>query len=630
MKLKTTFAAIAASLYSISLLAQEDTLLFSPKGIAEIRITLLNGKKIGDIKNEKNDADYAGKLEATMQVKNSGSSTYESPDMYNGRILIEGRGNTTWGVPKRPYNIDLVTSEGEENPAALLNMPEADEWSLLAFWHDRSLMRIPLAMYLGERMSGIQWTPRMRYAELWINNEYRGLYCLSEKIQRNDNRIDIKKLTGEPEDQSEPRISGGYILEGSTEGKLKPIERDVQFKTSRDINFTFKYPKPRNVTPAQREWIRNYINEFEAVLWDDGKFKDPENGYRKYIDVESFIDWTILHEQSKGVDNLFHASTFVHKDRNGKLNMSAPWDFDLSYGNGGDRKETGNGVRRHRWFDRLSKDEVYMSEYRERFDELLPLFNQIPQILQANYAQLEETGVIDRENLQWPQILWEFSGEDGMETPYTYRAHVRFLSDWLQSRNVWCYIELGANSQEKGTRLENSGPVIRVMDPEALDYAGNFQTKVMEGFSYLWNDETGATTNNTKRINQKGKYWVKIKDESGNISLASDTLYVGVDPPVVPPDEGTALTGYAEPGPIRYNNPVKGVLDIRCYSPEKADLLVRLMDINGSKRISKTFGLSGGENQIQIPVSGLAAGIYLLYLSSGQGAVSRKVILENP
>jgi hypothetical protein len=623
MKRKAMLLGILAFFYSLSLPAQNEEWLFSPKGIAEIRITLLNGKKIDDIKNEKNDADYVGKLEATMQVKNSATSTYETPDMYNGRILIEGRGNTTWGVPKRPYNIDLVTSGGEENPTALLGMLVADEWSLLAFWHDRSLMRNPLAVYLGRKMTGIQWTPTMQYIELWINNEYRGLYCLSEKIQRGDNRIDIKKLTAEPEDQVEPRISGGYILEGSTEGKLKPIEREVQFKTSKDINFTFKYPKPQNVTSAQREWIKNYINEFETVLWDDGKFKDPVNGYQKYIDVESFIDWTILHEQSKGIDNLFHASTFVHKDRNGKLKMSVPWDFDLSYGNAGDRKEIGNGVRRHRWFDRLSKDEAYLKKYKDRFDELTPLFNQIPQILSANYNQLKVSGAIERESSRWPQILWEFSGEDNMVTPIEHKPHIRFLCDWIMSRDAWCYIELGSTDPEKGERLRNSKPVIRIMDPEALEFAGSFQTKVMEGFSYLWNEDSNTTSNNSREINQKGKCWVKIKDQWGNLSLASDTLYVGVEPP-----DHTSIVMNDATRSIACNNPVKDLLDIRYSTPKRMNLSVQLTDIKGNKPISKTVDLSGGYNRIQIPVSGLENGIYILRLVSEDGIISQKVILE--
>ncbi|MDR1683804.1 MAG: CotH kinase family protein, partial [Candidatus Symbiothrix sp.] len=348
---KTILLGIGFLISTLSSYGQSEEMLFSPNGIAEVRITLSNGKQINDIKNEKNDQDYVGKVDATMVVRNSAASAYADTELYNGKIQIDGRGNTSWGVPKRPYNIDLVDAAGVEHFAALLDMPEADEWCLLAFWHDRSLMRIPLAMYLGGHMQGIVYAPRMRYVELWINDEYRGLYCLSEKIQRDKNRIDIKKLTVATEDQIAPRISGGYILEGSSEEKLSAQEKAVDFRTSQDINFSFKYPKAKNVTSAQREWIKNHINEFESVLWSNN-YKNETTGYQKYIDVPSFIDWTILHEQSRGVDNLFHASIFVHKDRDKKLMMSAPWDFDLSYGNAGDRIETGNWIRKHRWFAR--------------------------------------------------------------------------------------------------------------------------------------------------------------------------------------------------------------------------------------------------------------------------------------
>ena len=632
MKLKIRVAIIVLFFIGIvSLNAQrleKDSMLFSPKGIAEIRITLSDGKKIDDIKNEKNSQDYVGKLEATMRISNSKSSKYDSSkDFYNGKILIDGRGNTTWGVPKKPYNIDLITNDGLENAAALLGMPADEEWSLLAFWHDRSLMRIPIAMFLGQHMNGIKWSPRMRYVELWINNDYRGLYLLSEKIQRDDHRVNLKKLDDSPEDQIEPGISGGYILEGSTEGKLNELERLVQFRTTQNINFTFKYPKPKNVTPKQQEWIKNYINEFETVLWDNNKFKDPVNGYQKYIDVESFIDWTILHEQSRGVDNLFHASTFVHKDRGGKLNMSAPWDFDLSYGNAGapngdSRQETGNMVRRHRWFDRLSKDPAYMEKYKNRIDELTPLFNQIPAILNANYQQLEDAGVLEREREKWPQILWEFDGdnkEEEMVAPFEHKSHMRFLSDWIMSRTAWCYIVLGETDEEKSERLARTKPVIRIMDPENFDMGGNyFDVKVMRDYTYIWNDGE-QTTNNIKEIRTKGKYWVKIKDERGAISLASDTLYVGVEPPNngIPSLEAVQLT---------YTNPVKEVLTINYTAEKTKTIYVQLLDTKGTVLKKSNIDCMAGENKISIIVSDLPSGIYILRFSTENGIISKKLI----
>lgn len=106
--------------------------LFAPKGIAEIHITLLNGKTIDDIKREEIDFDTE-KLEATMQIVKSDRSTYDESELYNGKIEIKGRGNTTWGRPKKPYSIDLIDDKGEDNPSALLGMPADEEWALIAF-----------------------------------------------------------------------------------------------------------------------------------------------------------------------------------------------------------------------------------------------------------------------------------------------------------------------------------------------------------------------------------------------------------------------------------------------------------------------------------------------------------------
>jgi hypothetical protein len=482
-------------------------------------------------------------------------------------------------------------------------------------------------MYLGQQMAGIPWTPRLRYVEVWINDDYRGLYCFSEKVQRGDNRVDLKKLTDAVDDQTEPRISGGYLLEGSSEEKLSDEEKAVDFKTSRDINFSFKYPKAKNVTVAQRDWIKNYLDDFESVLWSNN-FTDPTNGYQKYMEIPSFIDWTILHEQSKGPDNLFHASTFVSKERDEKLNMNAPWDFDLSYANGGDKNEAGNMVRTHRWFARLAEDPAYFSQYTARFDELRPLFYQIPQILEANYQFLEESGALEREKAKWPQILTEYSPETNMEKPVDYHAHVRYLSDWIASRDAWCYIELGKTDQEKADRLKQTKPIIRILDFENMEKESPFYVKIMQSgndnnvFKYYWNDSPTASTNPLKKISSKGKYWVKIADNKSNTSLASDTLYFGVEAP-------TSIDNLKAGLAFTYTNPAIDLIVINYSLPSgNSKLFVSLWDMRGVKTFEAEFNATTGYNQIQVPVAELQRGIYIMRLRTNNSSVSKKIILK--
>lgn len=624
--MKKTISLLLSFIISASLSAQNEELLFSPKGIAEIHITLADGKKIHDIQNEKFTDDFQGKLKGEITIKNSSTSNYASPELYKGNILIKGRGNTSWHRDKRPYNIDFVKDDWEtENPARVLGMPEGDEWALLAFWNDRSLMRLPLAAYLGQYLDGMSWTPRVRYVEVWINNDYRGLYCISEKILRDDNRVDIKKLNAESTD-----LSGGYILEATPEDghKSKPIEMETQFKTSRDgINFIFKYPKPKNVTQAQRLWIKEYMDEFEAVLRSD-YYRDLNTGYQKYINEDSFIDWTILHEMSKGCDNLFHASVFVHKDRNGKLNMSSPWDFDLSFGNSGVYTEDENWVRTHRWFGKLWQDERYAKKYIARYEMLKPLFDKIPEILQANYEQLNTSGVLDREFDRFPQILWEYKQDgDGRTTPTSYKGHVQYLSEWIMSRNNWVYVNMGLSDSEKGERMKTLKPIIRVLAPEAKDLGNSFEVQVMKSdksknkYTYSWNDSPGFTSSSSRKISREGKYWVRIKDEWGNITQASDTLYFGVQPwTSIETINETVLT---------YNNPAKESLNIHFTASERCRIKVLMSDINGVVIKNEPIEITPGYNNFSINIADINNGIYILQIQTQWQIISRKVIIRN-
>ena len=628
MKNKKVIFLIATFFYTTSIFSQ-DEFLFSPKGIAEVHITMLNGKNINDIQNEKQTSNYKGKLEAEMVIKNSESSTYEEGDFYSGRILIDGRGNTSWGADKKPYSVDLVDDSGMENPKSILGMPSCDEWVLLALWNDASMIRVPLAMYLGQRMNGIPWTPRMRYVEVWIDNDYRGLYCFIEKVQRGNDRADVKKLTDSAEDQKEPRISGGYILEASGDNdKNKALEIATAFRAPKSgVQFVFKYPKPKNVTTEQRNWIKNHVAEFENMLWNENQYKDPDTGYKQYINEESFIDWTILHEISKSVDCHYHASVFVQKDRNGKLAMTAPWDYDLAFGYhwnnenaASSRKDDGNWIRtnENRWPGRLAKDENYAKKYRGRFDELMPLFNQIPEVLLANYEQLEAAGVLERDNDRWPRILLDYVCETRQVRPTSTKDQIRYVSEWIESRVAWCYVVLGTTSGERGERIKNIRPVIRVMDHAALDKGEDFVVKVMAGYSYVWSDQGNRTTTSSRAIDKDGIYTVQLRDSWGNLSLPSKPLIRGDFTNIQTPESNDEFS---------YSNPVRDILTLNYTTDKNSSMKIELVDTRGMLVKEQIVAITSGYNHTQMDTSGLGSGIYLLRVTTGSKTISGKVIV---
>ena len=626
MKTKLLILALLVFFFSASFaFADNNPYLFSPEGIAEVHITMLNGKNWRDIQNEKATDNYQGKLEARMVITNSSSSTFSKETLYDGKILITGRGNTTWHISKRPYSIDLKTEKGEDNPFPLLGMPADDEWILHNWGHDKSWLRNPLAFFLGYYMEGLPWVAKFRFVEVWFDNDYRGIYGLIEKVKRSDNRIKIKKLDPEnPTHQLEPNISGGYILEAAGDlGKLKESEKWTRFQTAKyGLQLLLKYPKPKNATSAEWYWIQDYLAEFETVLQNNDLYKDPENGFRKYMDEESLIDWTILHELSYGPDNQFHASVFVQKDRNDKLKMTAPWDFDLSFGTDGN-PDHGKWLRgRFTWFYQVDRDEKYHEKYTQRYDSLMPLFEAIPRVLYDNIQQLSKEGCIERDTDEYPNSITDKPTGDKY-TLYTREGHVRWVSDWFQSRKTWIYIDLAQTDEERCKRVENSRPTIRIMDPETFEFKWDSPVKIMSGFTYIWNDGTTTDNENYTLTKKDFEYTVQIKDQiTGCISLPSRAVKLGEKdtfqdlelPKTTTPEEPPLAITTASLRKILsiHPNPAKDFIIISYSSNENSFAIFQLNDINGNRIIEFKSTMETGENKFELDLSQYSNGIYII------------------
>jgi hypothetical protein len=235
------------------------------------------------------------KIMAKMQVidnPNGVNSLSDTEFSYDGSIGIEIRGNTSQMYPKKSYTVETRFSDGSNNNVELLGFPKENDWVFHGPYSDKSLMRNALAYFIGNGMRS--WNPHTRFVELIINGEYRGVYLVVEKIKIDKNRVDIATL--KPDETSGDQLTGGYIIS---------IDRDqpgswnspIMGRTgSVDVPFSYVDPKYDELVPVQRDYIRKYITEFEYVLKGEN-FKDPESGYRAYIDVESCLDLFFLTEK---------------------------------------------------------------------------------------------------------------------------------------------------------------------------------------------------------------------------------------------------------------------------------------------------------------------------------------------
>jgi hypothetical protein len=276
------------------------------------------------------------KIDALMDIKYNGPGniTYvsDSSNEYSGNIGIEIRGATSAGYPQHPYSIETRTAEGENNNVPLLGMPEENDWLLLSNYNDRSLIRNTLAYKLFEEMGN--YSVRTNLCEVMIDSSYKGIYVFCEKIKQDDGRVDIAKLTSK--DTTGDDLTGGYILEqnywneyNSFLSNYHPIDHP-----DFDVHFVYYYPKPDSILGVQKAYIASFVDSLETALYSPG-FADPDTGYRKYLDVKSFIDYFLVNELSRNNDG-FKKSVYFNKDKNSndsKLKAGPVWDFDWAWKN---------------------------------------------------------------------------------------------------------------------------------------------------------------------------------------------------------------------------------------------------------------------------------------------------------
>ncbi|MBN1479229.1 CotH kinase family protein [candidate division KSB1 bacterium] len=384
------------------------------------------------------------KIMARMGVidnQNGINSIQDNFNEYDGWIGIEMRGNATQsgGVvqDKWSYSLETRNEDGSNNNVKLLGMPKDNDWILLAVFIDKTLARDALAYRMARSLG--RWAPRTRHVELVINGEYQGVYLFMEKIKPDNNRVDIAKL--DSADIAGEAVTGGYIW-------------DIQQADGTDIDFgqrrVLKYPKPDQVMPQQLDYIRNYDDEFRAVM-NRSYYDDPVRGYPKYIDVTSFIDEIILQEITKNSD-AYGWSGFFYKERSGKMFAGPIWDFDQALSNSthmqGDRIqmwviENNDGSHPPFW-EKLWETPAFKQQLADTWFEYRrgPLeTNFLFGIIDSLATYLNEAQ--QRNFTKWAILgvpIWRSTA--GAAQRNTYQKEVDYMKDYLREHADWMDAEL--------------------------------------------------------------------------------------------------------------------------------------------------------------------------------------------
>lgn len=394
----------------------------------------------------------------------------DSGNNYTGKAGIEYRGAYSQLLPQKSYGFETRDAQGNNLNVPILDMPAENDWILLANYNDKVFMRNTLALHLFRKMG--HYAPRTHLCEVIINNEYLGIFVLTEKIKRDKNRLDIAKL--DADDNAGDSLTGGYVFatdyyDGYNSWTSNFMATD---RTDHQVHFVYKYPEPEVITSQQKNYIKAFVNSFETKLYGS-TFTDPATGYRAYMDVSSFIDYFILGEVSRNVD-AYKKSCFYHKDRDnrgGLLRAGPAWDFDWAWKNIYDNcyiwEETDGSNWAYQvnvcnnwpvvptWMKRLLEDPSFRGELHARYSMLRQTI--LSNEYLNHYIDSVKTLVYDaqkRHYVKWP-ILGQNVGAPEVDPPAaTFDGEIDKFRNWIALRLEW----LDANMpDENATGIDQTG-----------------------------------------------------------------------------------------------------------------------------------------------------------------------------
>ena len=357
------------------------------------------------------------------------------------------RGQSSASFEKTPYRLEFRDNADDDTDHPVLGMPADSDWVLRGPFTDKSLIREAFVYDLGREM-GLK-APRYRFVEFYLNTDatavgtadYMGVYMMVETIKNSKNRLDLKGL--DEDDTTLPTIQGGYIFKFEWMAAEEPT-----LPCTGAANTCWNYlevadPDPLNA--QQRDWLRGHVQEFHNVLRAPN-FADPVTGYRKYIDVPSFIDHMIVNELSRGMDAYLRSAHF-YKDRDGKIFAGPLWDFDLTFGVGGffqnDQVSGWQHLQTRQpqandWYAQLLRDPAFVNQVKSRWQSLRRgLLSD--SALQSRIDTLSRplTSGAQRNFQRWPNLSSATVGFFRTPTAPTWQGQVQAMRDWMQRRTAW-------------------------------------------------------------------------------------------------------------------------------------------------------------------------------------------------
>lgn len=224
-------------------------------------------------------------------------------------VEVRGRGNSTWGLPKPPFQIKF------NDTIDFFGLGGAKKWVLLANYVDSSNLRNDIAFKLAD-MLGEKYATRGEFVKVNVDGEYLGIYYLTHKMETKKGSVNLKD-------------NYGVLME------IDNLHRDTEdcIDTSYGNCMTIKdtVADEDEETEIRDEAVAAFMkqyNQYEEAV----RAKDYE-ALTELIDIESFAEYFLVSEFSVNPD-AYSSSVYFYKDGlDDKIHAGPIWDYDYAFSN---------------------------------------------------------------------------------------------------------------------------------------------------------------------------------------------------------------------------------------------------------------------------------------------------------
>jgi len=424
------------------------------------------------VQTESGNLDYIKELKGNNEEGIAIIYDQDGEKEYLGELEeIRGRGNATWFADKPAFQIKLPQKTD------LFHMGSAKKWVLLANYWDDSMLRNDVAYEVAEK-AGMDYVCDSVYVDFYINQEYYGVYQLCEKIEVDEERINIRDLKKETqkvngttnleqypqvgikaegilEENVEPMmrmsrdipnnpedITGGYIIEVDWLHRLMQEESGFVTRKNQAIHIL----SPSIASTKQVDYIATLWQEFEdAAFSAEGINPTTGRSYETYIDIESFARKYIMEEIAKNQDAVM-SSQFYYKypDYISKKIYAGPvWDYDIAFGNGDISERPGivdfrdanelfvmyNWEEHNIWHALYFRETFFNRAMNNYYNNIRPLF------LEEAYEKIDDKADRLKPAVVLDRIRWKpYRYEDKDTILYDYQNAVEYLKTFIVDR----------------------------------------------------------------------------------------------------------------------------------------------------------------------------------------------------